>query len=517
MSHEATKIELAPGVTVITGPNNVGKSAVVEAIRSLVHNPSPKHSIRHGAKQAIVSLELDSEEIIEWVRSEKTAFYRLLRPAVDGQEQAPEIEEYRKLGQSVPEDIKALLRLGLVETESGEIDIHIGNQREPIFLLNSPGSHAASFFAASTEAEYLLRMRQVLKSQVDYAKATSKALALECKTAESDLLRYQPLDLLEPKVGKAEKSYELICQNQKTLPEFSRFIFMLADQEQYFLRHQQSAKILENVKSPPELQNVAGLEALLHQWQGREVQVGLATGMSQVLAPLTDLPTLQDTVILANLASQLSDADRLLKQRKNEQDILFDLNESVPLQSVGDLERQTRAISRLELAFSADWKLSRILEDIQAPPTIEDLTHFEQLLENLHSCELRENRTRCYQEYLANLAAPPDLPDVTHLLQLIAEFSHSQAKLHFFETLSDSLSGLSSVPEATPSNHLEDLITELAEIRHQIFQKEQVRLSLEETLQQKRLEVKQLIQETGLCPLCGSPMDVSHFLEALHA
>ena len=159
MSHQATRIELSPGVTVITGPNNIGKSAVVEGVRSLVHNPSPKHSIRHGAKQAVIRLEIDSGEIIEWVRSDKTAFYRLLRPADDAQEEAYKVEEYRKLGQSVPEDIMALLRLGLVETESGEIDIHIGNQREPIFLLNSPGSHAASFFAASTEAEYLLRMR----------------------------------------------------------------------------------------------------------------------------------------------------------------------------------------------------------------------------------------------------------------------------------------------------------------------------------------------------------------------
>ena len=80
MSHRATRIDLAPGVTVITGPNNVGKSAWVEAVRSLVQNPSQKHSIRHGAKQAVVRLELDSGEIIEWVRTEKTAYYRLFRP-----------------------------------------------------------------------------------------------------------------------------------------------------------------------------------------------------------------------------------------------------------------------------------------------------------------------------------------------------------------------------------------------------------------------------------------------------
>jgi exonuclease SbcC len=71
MAHQDTSIELSPGVTVITGPNNVGKSAVVEAIRHLVYNPSPKNIIRHKAKKAIVSLELDSGEIIIWRSSFK--------------------------------------------------------------------------------------------------------------------------------------------------------------------------------------------------------------------------------------------------------------------------------------------------------------------------------------------------------------------------------------------------------------------------------------------------------------
>ncbi|MBM4287752.1 MAG: hypothetical protein FJ135_06335 [Deltaproteobacteria bacterium] len=38
MAHRASEIELSPGVTVITGPNNIGKSEIVEAIRHL-HSP----------------------------------------------------------------------------------------------------------------------------------------------------------------------------------------------------------------------------------------------------------------------------------------------------------------------------------------------------------------------------------------------------------------------------------------------------------------------------------------------
>lgn len=516
MSHKATRIELAPGVTVITGPNNVGKSAVVEGVRSLVHNPSPKNSIRHGAKQAVIRLELDSGEIIEWVRSDKTAFYRLSRPAADGQAEAHDTEEYHKIGQSVPEDIMALLRLGRVETESGEIDIHIGNQREPIFLLNSPGSYAASFFAASTEAEHLLRMRQALKSRVDFARSNSKALAIDCKVAESNLLHYQPLDLLEPEVKEAEKSYELICRNQKSIPEFARVIRILSDKERHFLWCHLSATVLETVKPPPRLQEVTDLEALLDQLREKEEWAGRAAAVSLCLAPLTDPPVPLATAALANLVSQLANADRLIEQRKEERAVLVDLEGPVALQPVADLEGRIRTIHRQEVAFSANRDLSRILNDIQEPPFVQDLTALAQLLGDLRSSELRENRVRRRQENLASLALPPDLDDVTHLFRLIEDISHSQAANSFLKAVCDPLSSLSAVPEPASTMPLEDLIGQMAGRIDQLSQKDRERRSLEELLRQKRSEVEQLIEETGICPLCGSPMDVSHFLEAMH-
>lgn len=65
MAHQHTVLELGPGLTVLAGPNNVGKSAVVEAIRSVAQNPAPEHVVRHGARQALVRVELDSGEVIE--------------------------------------------------------------------------------------------------------------------------------------------------------------------------------------------------------------------------------------------------------------------------------------------------------------------------------------------------------------------------------------------------------------------------------------------------------------------
>ncbi len=105
---------------------------------------------------------------------------------------------------SPPDDIRRLLRLDLVETESGAVDIHIGNQRYPIFLLDQTGSQAASFFAASTEAEYLLRIQQALKTRTDRARSKRKELLQECAELEAALEHFSPLTALESDLTAAE-------------------------------------------------------------------------------------------------------------------------------------------------------------------------------------------------------------------------------------------------------------------------------------------------------------------------
>jgi len=516
MSHQATRIELAPGVTVITGPNNVGKSALVEAVRSLVQNPGQKYSIRHGAKQAVVRIELDSGEIIEWVRTDKTAYYRLFRPQVNGGEEIGDPEEYRKIGLTVPEDIQTLLRLGRVETESGDIDIHIGNQRDPIFLLDSPGSHAASFFAASTEAEYLLRMRQALKSRVDYAKTSRKVLAGEGQTLEKVLCRYQPLEGLEPDLARAEQTYELICLYQKSIPELSGFIGNLKDKERALSQQQQNAAILERLGLPPELQEIAGLEALLQHWRQIANNAKVAAARSQALDPLSSHPRLEETAFLDHLAARLEETEKLLKQRQQEQEILLDLAEPSAVTPVSDLKNLAESIRRLDLALATNRSLSRVFQDFQELPIIQDLLPLEQLLEDLRSREDLKNRSHYRQEALAVLTSPPDFLDVDDLIDLLANLFRLHDKQQYLESLSATLGGLAAIPEIAPTRDLEELIGRTAGVMQELSPKRQERDSLEEALKQKRAEVEELIRETGICPLCGSPMDVSHFLEAVH-
>src|ERR1043165_8491549 len=66
MSHVRTVIEPADGLTVLVGPNNCGKSAVVSALQALCRNERGDYMIRHDADAAKVTVETDDGHTITW-------------------------------------------------------------------------------------------------------------------------------------------------------------------------------------------------------------------------------------------------------------------------------------------------------------------------------------------------------------------------------------------------------------------------------------------------------------------
>src|SRR3954466_12960241 len=141
MSHAHTVIEPVAGLTMLVGPNNCGKSAVVEALQILCRNSRKDYMLRHGEAECAVVLLTDDGHCIEWRRKKRGSTSYL----VDGQ-------RFDRLGGDVPDEVHKVLRLPLVECERDGLDIHFGEQKSPILSLLNSQSVAAKFFASSSDA-----------------------------------------------------------------------------------------------------------------------------------------------------------------------------------------------------------------------------------------------------------------------------------------------------------------------------------------------------------------------------
>ena len=149
MSHRHTVIDLAEGLTVLVGPNNCGKSAVVSAFQTLCQNATGDYMRRHGERECSVRVETDDGHVLEWRRKRDGVSYTL-----DGQ-------EVSRLNGSPPDDLHDLLRLPLVESGNTSFDVHFGEQKQPIFLLDKSSGHRATFFASSSDAVKLIAMQRL--------------------------------------------------------------------------------------------------------------------------------------------------------------------------------------------------------------------------------------------------------------------------------------------------------------------------------------------------------------------
>ena len=470
MAHQATSIELSPGVTVITGPNNIGKSAVVEAIRYLVYNPAPKNVIRHGAKRALVRLELDSGEIITWQRQDKNASYTIEQP---GQEP----EQYHKFGRDVPDDVRSLLRLELVDTDTGKLDIHLGNQREPIFLLDRPGSHAAGFFAASTEADYLLKMQQLLKSKIEQSKKDSKRLDSELVALERQLDYYKPLDDLEVQINQAEILYTAILETVRQLPLLEEIMSELLLAQAQLQVKEQAAAVLGLLENPPVLEDITGLSSVLAELTDKTEQCCLETDRAAVLINLTSPPALDLTAELESLLGEI-------------------------------WETQTQ--------HTATQAHSRILAPLEPPPVIAEVEKLQDLIQNCNETLINIASLRKHQTVLAPVSEPPPLKETGYLEDLCVELRREQDRCDCLDMAVIVLAELQTPPETLALLDLEETLDALEQAAVELSRQEAQLATLKLQLERQQSEIQAYLQDAGLCPLCGSPLDLAHFLESWH-
>lgn len=381
LAHKHTELVLGPGVSTLTGPNNSGKSAIVEALRCVATNPTPKHVIRHGAPQARVEVVLDDGTSVVWARKPKTAWYELRRPG------AEEPEFFRKLGRGmVPEEIRDALRLDPVELEGGTaIDVHIGDQKKPIFLLDADGADArlAEFFAASSESAHLIAMQKALQNRNREAKTRERTLRARLSELAQGLDRLSALPEVTRQGMLARELGNAAIELEKQLPNLERLLEKGRNLNRDLNKAQDRAAATRPLQAPPVPEDALTLERLLKEMSRLQIQSEHARSLSRTLAPLTATPEPVSTTNIKQLLLDVSTLEKLHKIAKNKAAAMMELqampalfNEE-PLAGIlseiaGAAERldraNTAALTRKEMLEAKRIEITERLKEIDACP-----------------------------------------------------------------------------------------------------------------------------------------------------
>jgi AAA domain len=162
MSHYDTTYKLHPYLTCIVGENDIGKSVVGPAIKALSYGDSSDSYIQHNENEAQLLVTLNDNTQLLW--------QRFLTTSQDNPQKVKfSLFENNVLSKSefnahgTPEFIEEKLKIALTE----DIDIHIGNQKQPVFLLSSDvkPQERAKILSLGKESLIIQKMMETIKSK----------------------------------------------------------------------------------------------------------------------------------------------------------------------------------------------------------------------------------------------------------------------------------------------------------------------------------------------------------------
>lgn len=217
-SHVDSTFQLSPGLTVITGPSDAGKTAIVRALRWLAFNEpqgeaflhtirNPDGSVKEAVDQASVEVTFDTGITISKTRRKgKTTWTHSLYP-----------EPWEKA--EVPPEIKETL--GLMKQEYGDFTtcLNFAFQLDAPFLLSETASVGAKVLGKIAGTEIVDKSIGEVNKKTHKARTDAAAAEKRIGQLDVELLEYLTLDDTKASYDKAAKLYEAMLKDKGTLED----------------------------------------------------------------------------------------------------------------------------------------------------------------------------------------------------------------------------------------------------------------------------------------------------------
>lgn len=394
MSHYDTTYELHPYLTCIIGDNDIGKSVIATALKAVSYGDSSDSYIMHFENEAQVVLELDKNRQILWQRFRETDQDnpQKVKFTLFKEDLMKSISEFS--AHETPAFIQRELNISTIE----DIDLHIGNQKQPVFLLSSDvkPQERAKILSLGKESLTIQKMMENIKSKTKQYKAiikegenrfqfieqmlnvlsVSNYIVTSAENLQSDLflldkekIQIEELDSMIQKLSIAQKAaeipkvedYNIDFPSLHQTEELEKLISELELNEQI-----SSITELDYDIIFPVLHNTDDLESLIHDLE-----------LNEKIASITELDTssldmnLIDTQEIENLISELEKLEKI--QSINTVDIpeiQFDLVNHLSIENleniISQLEAEEANLIDLEnkKANVEKWKI-KIEQDIE--------------------------------------------------------------------------------------------------------------------------------------------------------
>lgn len=393
-------LHLAPGVNALTGPNNLGKSSFVRALRAVFYAGEARDSlIRHGEKACTVEIGFGRGRVLQWNRQRRrnpVNMWRLLGP--DGAVIEENGMRYDTGGRTPPEWVTDLFGIGPVEG----LDVHVAKQKEPVFLLDRPGSTRAAVLSIGQESSHIRAMvalhkercrqdaERVREGEREMAHIVGRLEALERLSELRDRLESAAalLEAIERRAAETDRLSSCIAAIEKTEGARAEAAARLAGLDRLPTRDH-----LESLIAEADL--TARIENVADRIDAASASVTQAARVTGILSRLpASLPAITPLDHLAGIIRTIEEASESLVTAGRTADVLAALPETMPTIVRSDaLIQAGKDIKRKEEAIRVIAAQGNILARLPgAMPGIGDTSGIEKAVEAISSLIVERER-----------------------------------------------------------------------------------------------------------------------------
>lgn len=336
--HVDTTIPLSKGITALIGDNNLGKSAIVSALRAVAYGESDDTMIRHGQDFCEVYLEIDAGNVIKFRRvkkgSPKTTWELSDK---DGNL----IHDGSASRGSAPDWL--LKELGIAKCD--DLDIQIGSQKSPVFLLDEPASKRASILSVGRESGYLKEMMEEWRAWIKQDRETVKKGESELAYIKIKQDKLKKLDTL-PNLKDLKQNLNVLSKTENVSKELNKLSDSIESLENKVAILKPDLKRLTEIKiAVPEIHPI---EALLQM--GQKIQ-RLSSTLEKV-KPILDYvspvaPSLSDTLKLDSLIKNIEKHTNLKSKSLNIEGSQVDCPEIKDISSLEAVAKKLKGMQEL--------------------------------------------------------------------------------------------------------------------------------------------------------------------------
>lgn len=380
-------LHLSPGVNALVGENGIGKSSFIRAFRAVFYGEARDSLIRNGASSCTVEICFGPGKTLRWNRKSRRNPVNIWQHiGDDGGVVSRDGVTFETGGRSVPDWVHDKFKIGPVEG----LDVHAIKQKEPVFLLNKPGSTRAAVLSVGKESGHIRTMITLHKEQCVIDAATVKSGEAEMARILDRLKSLEKVSQISDLIKKASELEESISQQCVHTEKLTVVLESVSARREVKEQNATRASVLNRLPDGSQIKAIENavrrgeelVSASLRTQKTRSL-LDSAKRKKVILSALPNAaPSLKVTADLSTLVERIERSGKSIRRHRAELIVLGQTPESEPTIIRSDeLIKTGKAVKETRVAT---WNLQRRAAVFKAlpaqAPTLKEAKELESLI-----------------------------------------------------------------------------------------------------------------------------------------